>query len=62
MQPGRSQVGYPVEAGNSEVMTLTSYPVVPGRSNVRPPVGYPMLQDNPIVRGTWWNLCPGRDG
>lgn len=49
MQTGRSQVGYPVEAGNSEVSALSSYPAVPGRSNVRPPVGYPTLQGNPIV-------------
>jgi hypothetical protein len=59
MQTGRSQVGYPVEAGNSDVSSLTSYPAVPGRSNVRPPVGYPMLQGNPIVRGLG---VPGRDG
>lgn len=35
MQPGRSQVDYPVEAGNSKVRALISYPAVTGRSKVR---------------------------
>jgi hypothetical protein len=52
VQTGRSQVGYPVEAGNSEVSSLPSYPTLPGRSNVRPRVGSPVLQGNPIVGGT----------
>jgi hypothetical protein len=45
-------VGYPAEAGNSEVSSLPSYPTVPGRSNVRPRVGS-VLQGNPIAGGTW---------
>ena len=52
MQTGRSQVSYPVEAGNSKVRALLSYPVVTGRSKVRTPVGYPLLKGNPFVRET----------
>jgi hypothetical protein len=59
MQTGRSQVCYPVEAGNSNVRSPVGYPAVPGRSNVRSPVGYPMLQGNPIVRGTLQSIAPG---
>lgn len=59
MQTGRSQVCYPVEAGNSKVSAQVCYPAVPGRSNVRSPVGYPMLQGNPIVRGTCAIHCAG---
>ncbi len=47
-------MGYPVEAGNSEVSSLPSYPTLPGRSSVRPRVGSPVLQGNPIVGG--WDL------
>jgi hypothetical protein len=47
MQTGRSQVGYPVEEGNSEVSALTGYPAMTGKST---------------VGGPWVPWCPGLDG